>query len=187
MKIWSLVTFLYGFVNRPDFSKISIFQSHICVSGRHIGFAVQRRTIIFWAFCSPSMSRKSHETVSLYSKVFRNAIQKIGLGGKFPPPCPQLHYEGEFTKRYIFKMQLMVSEELGNNWKYDFVQNHILMAGMCGAPVRGNFPYAFGNGLNESCSGPVEHNPARDLLSRYAIFISRASDGDDDGQMNAWS
>jgi hypothetical protein len=28
------------------------------------------------------------------------------------------------------------------NSKYDFIQNNILMAGMYGAPLQGNFPYA---------------------------------------------
>ena len=61
------------------------FQSRIRVSGRHIGFPVQHRTTIFMAICSPAISRKSHQTVSLYSKRFGNAIEKIGLGGKFTP------------------------------------------------------------------------------------------------------
>ena len=34
----------------------------------------------FMAICSPAISRKSHQTVSLYSKRFGNAVEKIGLG-----------------------------------------------------------------------------------------------------------
>lgn len=36
-----------------------------------------------------------------------------------------------------------------------FIHANILMAGMYEAPLRGNFPYALGNSLNESCSGLV--------------------------------
>ena len=53
MRIWCLVTFLHGLINRPDF--FAKFQSLILVSGRHIGFPVQHRTIIFMAFCSPAI------------------------------------------------------------------------------------------------------------------------------------
>ena len=37
-------------------------------------------------FCSPIISRKSHQSVSLNSERFRNGIEKIGLGGNFTPP-----------------------------------------------------------------------------------------------------
>ena len=75
--------FVHGFVNGPDFGEISIafpgFRPPYWISGA-------TQDTIFMAFCSPAITRKSHQTVSLYSKRFGNAIEKIGLGGKFTPP-----------------------------------------------------------------------------------------------------
>jgi len=59
----------------------SKFQSYIHDSSRHIGLPGHDMMINLVSFCSPAIFRKSHQSVSLNSKRFGNADEKIGMGG----------------------------------------------------------------------------------------------------------
>ena len=47
----------------------------------------------------------------------------------------------------------MVAVSLIKNSKYIFIHKNVLMAGIYGAPLQGNFSDALGNSLNDSSSG----------------------------------
>ena len=53
--------------------------------GRHIGFQGAAGMEIFPPFCSLTIFRKSHQSVSVNSKRLENGSQKIGLGVFFTP------------------------------------------------------------------------------------------------------
>jgi hypothetical protein len=62
--------------------------------GRHFDFQFSRtgggRVAKYRSFCSPNIFRKSHGSVPVDSKRFRNGVQKIGLGVLLPPSPPPI-------------------------------------------------------------------------------------------------
>jgi len=63
-------------------------------------------------------------------------------------------------------MPLMVPVSLIKNSKYLFIPKNVLMAGIYGAPLQGNFSDALGNRLNDSWSCLVLINFTRDIFKR---------------------
>ena len=52
----------------------------------HLGFLSDNIDAIIVPLCSPTIFRKSHQSILVNSMRFGNGSQKIGLGGNFTPP-----------------------------------------------------------------------------------------------------